>query len=55
MIGYFSGLSVPETGSDSAQTLPGTFFLFQKNLERIAWDKSRVIDELRATVFRRIE
>ena len=51
MIGYFSGLSVPEVAGTSTQSLPGTFFLFQKNLERIAWDKGRIVEELRATVF----
>ena len=51
MIGYFSGLTVPDKPDSSTQALPGTFFLFQKNLERIAWDKDRIVDELRATVF----
>jgi len=51
ILGYFSGVSLPNKRLSSMQNLPGTLILFRRNLERIAWDKTRILDELRATVF----
>lgn len=51
ILGYFSGVALPEQVSATSQSFPGTLFLYRRNLERIAQDKSRILDELRATVF----
>ena len=51
ILGYFSGVALTDSFSSTSDTLPGTLFLFRRNLERIAGDKARIIDELRATVF----
>jgi predicted Zn-dependent protease with MMP-like domain len=51
ILGYFSGISLPEQKTNDKKPLPGTLVLFRRNIERIAWDKERVLDEIRATVF----
>jgi predicted Zn-dependent protease with MMP-like domain len=52
ILGYFSGVPVTERSLAVPWTnLPSALVLYRKNLERIAWDRQRVIEELRLTVF----
>ena len=51
ILGYLSSIALPKQSTTPSDTLPGTLFLYRRNLERIAGDKGRILDELRATVF----
>jgi predicted Zn-dependent protease with MMP-like domain len=52
ILGYFSGVPVHERSLSIPWTnLPSALVLYRKNMERIAWDRQRVIEELRLTVF----
>jgi len=52
ILGYFSGVPVHERSLSNPWTnLPSALVLYRKNMERIAWDRKRVIEELRLTVF----
>ena len=52
ILGYFSGIPVNERSLGVPWTnLPSALILYRKNMERIAWDSKRVIEELRLTVF----
>jgi predicted Zn-dependent protease with MMP-like domain len=55
LLGYFSGPSLldREVGLPWSN-LPTAIVLFRKNLERIASDRQRVVDELRITVFHEV-
>ena len=54
ILGYFSGISLRERTSDPWSALPASIVLFRRNLERIAYDRDRMIDELRITVFHEV-
>ena len=55
ILGYFAGVSLRDRSIDNPwSTLPSAIVLFRKNLERIAWDRERMIDELRITVFHEV-
>jgi predicted Zn-dependent protease with MMP-like domain len=52
ILGYFTGVPVHERSlSTPWANLPSALVLYRKNMERIAWDKKRVVEELRLTVF----
>lgn len=52
ILGYFSGVPVNERSLIIPWTnLPSALVLYRKNMERIAWNRQRVIEELRLTVF----
>lgn len=55
LLGYYTGTSLPERSFDNPWTnLPSAIVLFRRNLERIAWDRDRLIEELRITVFHEV-
>jgi predicted Zn-dependent protease with MMP-like domain len=55
ILGYFSGATAGErTGGDAWSALPATIVLFRRNLERAAWDREGLIEELRITVFHEV-
>ncbi|MCO4743464.1 MAG: metallopeptidase family protein [Proteobacteria bacterium] len=55
LLGYFSGTSLTERSSDSPFVqLPATIVLFRRNLERIALDRDRLIEELQITVLHEV-
>jgi len=55
ILGYFSGMSMMERSIDNPwSNLPSAIVLFRRNLERIAWDRTRLLDELRITVFHEV-
>jgi predicted Zn-dependent protease with MMP-like domain len=55
ILGYFSGYSLVERSvADPWSTLPASIVLFRRNLERIAWDRERMIEELRITVLHEV-
>jgi predicted Zn-dependent protease with MMP-like domain len=55
LLGYFAGTSLQERSLDNPwSNLPGAIVLFRHNLERLASDRERLIDELRVTVFHEI-
>ena len=55
ILGYFAGVSLRDRSIENPwSTLPSAIVLFRKNLERIAWDRERMIDELRVTVFHEV-
>jgi predicted Zn-dependent protease with MMP-like domain len=44
-----------ERTTDNAwSNLPSAIVLYRRNLERIAWDRQRLVEELRITVFHEI-
>ncbi len=55
ILGYFAGVSLRDRSIENPwSTLPSAIVLFRKNLERIAWDRPRMIEELRITVFHEV-
>lgn len=55
ILGYFAGVSLRDRSIENPwSTLPSAIVLFRKNLERIAWDRERMIEELRITVFHEV-
>jgi predicted Zn-dependent protease with MMP-like domain len=55
VLGYFSGMSLMERSIENPwSNLPSAIVLFRRNLERIAWDHDRLIEELRITVFHEV-
>ena len=55
LLGYFSGSSLLERTTDLPfNNLPATVVLFRKNLERLASDRDRLIEELQITVLHEV-
>jgi predicted Zn-dependent protease with MMP-like domain len=55
ILGFFSGSSLAERSSGNAwSSVPPTIVLFRRNLERVASDHERMVEELRVTVFHEI-
>jgi predicted Zn-dependent protease with MMP-like domain len=55
LLGVFSGATMAEQRAiDSWGGLPASITLFRRNLERIAWDRDRLLEELRITVFHEV-
>ncbi|MCA9571583.1 MAG: tetratricopeptide repeat protein, partial [Myxococcales bacterium] len=55
ILGVFSGTSLADRSLDDPWTgLPSSIVLFRRNLERIAWDREKLVDELRITVFHEV-
>lgn len=55
ILGVFSGATMAEVQqTDAWGGLPSTITLFRCNLERIAWDRERLLEELRITVFHEV-
>jgi tetratricopeptide (TPR) repeat protein len=55
ILGWFGGPTTLEIGGPSGWgALPPTIIFFRRNLERIASDRERMIEELRITVFHEI-
>ncbi|MCA8950400.1 MAG: metallopeptidase family protein, partial [Planctomycetes bacterium] len=52
MLGLFEGTPLPETGeADEADWKPNRIFLFQRNLERVAYDRDDLIEQIRITLW----
>lgn len=55
ILGYFSGYSLRERTADNPwSALPASIVLFRRNLERLAWDREHLLEELRITVFHEV-
>lgn len=55
ILGYFSGVSMADRSLENPwSNLPSAIVLFRRNLERIAWDRDRLLEELRITVFHEV-
>ncbi len=55
LLGYYAGSPLTERSvEDPWSHLPSAVVLFRRNLERIAWDRERTVEELRITVFHEI-
>lgn len=55
ILGFFSGYSLMERSIENPwSNLPAAIVLFRRNLERIAWDRERMLDELRITVLHEV-
>lgn len=55
ILGYFSGSSLLERSIENPwSNLPSAIVLFRRNLERIAHDRERLIEELRITVLHEV-
>lgn len=55
LLGYYTGVSLRERSFENPwSNLPSAIVLFRRNLERIAWDRERLIEELRITVFHEV-
>lgn len=55
ILGYFSGMSLMDRSIENPwSNLPSAIVLFRRNLERIAWDRTRLLEELRITVFHEV-
>jgi len=54
LLGLFVGASRLERSHDDALQLPPTIHLFQRNLERAAFDREELIEEIRITLFHEI-
>ncbi len=55
ILGTFSGATLAEKNSgDPWSGFPSSIVLFRHNLERIAWNREQLLDELRITVFHEI-
>jgi len=55
LLGCFTGPAVPDrSGDDPWSHLPSTIVLFRRNLERLAWDRDHLVDELRITVLHEV-
>lgn len=55
LLGFFSGSALSDrTGDDPWSQLPSTIVLYRRNLERIAWDRRHLVEELRITVLHEV-
>ncbi len=55
ILGYFSGWSLADRSTEDPWTsLPSAIVLYRCNLQRIAQDRDRLIEELRITVFHEV-
>jgi predicted Zn-dependent protease with MMP-like domain len=55
LLGYFSGPTLMDRSVDNPwSNLPSAILLFRRNLERIAWDRDRLLEELRVTVLHEV-
>jgi predicted Zn-dependent protease with MMP-like domain len=55
LLGYYSGAPLTERSlEDPWSALPSAIVLFRRNLERIAWDRERLVEELQITVFHEV-
>lgn len=55
ILGFFSGSALSDrAGDDPWSVLPSTIVLFRKNLERIAWDRQHLVEELKITVLHEV-
>jgi predicted Zn-dependent protease with MMP-like domain len=55
LLGFFSGTSLSDRSNDDPWAqLPATITLFRRNLERIAYDRDHLIEELRITVLHEV-
>ena len=55
LLGFFSGSALSDRATDDPWSqLPSTIVLFRRNLERIAWDREQLVDELRITVLHEV-
>lgn len=55
ILGYFSGVPLSDRSADNPwSNLPSAIVLFRRNLERIAWDRGRLLEELRITIFHEV-
>lgn len=55
LLGFFSGVPLTERSLHSPwSNLPSAIVLFRRNLERYAWDRDHLIEELRITVFHEV-
>jgi len=55
ILGYFTGVPLSERSIDNPwSNLPAAIVLFRRNLERMAWDRDRLLEELRVTVFHEV-
>lgn len=55
LLGVFSGSSLADRATeDPWAQLPSTIVLFRRNLERIAWDREHLVEELRITVLHEV-
>lgn len=55
LLGLFSGpTSADPVGLDAFSALPPQILLFRRNLQRIAWNRTQLIEELRVTLFHEI-
>lgn len=55
ILGLFSGTPLTERSFDDPwSNMPATILLYRRNLERIAWDRGRLLEELRITVFHEV-
>jgi tetratricopeptide (TPR) repeat protein len=56
IVGYFSSVPLSDDGTGSSPGgCPGTIVLFQKNLERMAGDPTRLLTALQSTIVKEIE
>jgi predicted Zn-dependent protease with MMP-like domain len=55
LLGCFSGPAMSErSGDDPWSLLPSTIVLYRRNLERLAWDRAHLVEELRITVLHEV-
>lgn len=55
ILGYFAGVSLRERSIENPwSNLPSAIVLFRRNLERMAWNRDRLLEELRITVFHEV-
>lgn len=55
LLGYYTGVSLRDRSIENPwSNLPSAIVLFRRNLERIGWDRERLIEELRITVFHEV-
>jgi predicted Zn-dependent protease with MMP-like domain len=55
ILGFFSGVSLVDRSIEDPWTnLPSAIVLFRCNLQRLAWDPDKLVEELRITVFHEV-
>lgn len=55
LLGLFSGPTMADpVGLDAFSALPPQIVLFRRNLQRIAWNREQLVEELRVTLFHEI-
>jgi len=54
ILGVFSGPSLGDGATDAWTMLPPSIVLFRRNLQRVAHDPERMLEELRITVFHEV-